>query len=344
MLSLPALLAPVSPQSPCGVDPSSTTTLSELENLVRREVGMVGSEVAEEPDWKTVETQATAAAKTCKDLRVAGMLTAASVRSQGLEGLLNGLQLVRGYLETYWESVYPLLDPADANDPTERVNAVANLAAPMSSDGDALRILEALRKVPLVIAPRAGRITLEHFLAAKGSLPWAGGGAAPTLALLEAGIKEVGPATIGQTRGVIESCLAEAKAIISIFKTQSGPSSYPELDPLTRELGTILTCLGGRVSTPAPGETASESTGANATEIARSAGTPSSSGTISNREDVIRALDGLVRYYEQNEPSSPVPFLLKRIRHLVPMNFVQLITELTPDSMSKILSLTGQIE
>lgn len=349
MLPLPLLLAPVSPDSPSGVDSSSTMILSELEMLVRREVGMVGSEVPEEPDWKLVETQALTAAKASKDLRIAGLLTAALLRSTGLEGLWEGLQLIHGYLETYWDSVYPQLDASDANDPTERINAIANLAAPLGSDGDALRMIEAVRKAAVLTAPQVGRFTLEHYLAAKGAMPWpANAGAAPTPALLEAAAKDAGASAVTQTIGIVEGCLIEANTITSIFKTRSGPSMYPVLEPLTRELKTILTWLGGPAKANAALAATAERTAASTTAGVKSPSnidTPAPlSGEITSRDDVIRALDGIVRYYEQNEPSSPVPFLLKRIRRLVPMDFLQLITELTPDSTDKILLLTGRIE
>lgn len=318
--------------------------------LVRREVGMVGSEVPEEPDWKTVETQALAAAKTSKDLRVAGILAAAASRSKGLDGLLSGLQLIRGYLETYWDTVFPLLDASDANDPTERINAIANLAAPLGSDGDALRMIEALRKSAVILAPRVGRFTLEHYLAAKGTIPWPeGAGSAPTLPLLEAAAKEAGAAAVTQTVGVVEACLAEANIIITVFKAKAGPSLYPGLDPLIRELKLILTWLGGTPKAAAPGIPVSpDRNNGSTTPMVDTAGVTTGvaafSGDITTREDVIRAIDGMVRYYEKYEPSSPVPYLLKRVRRVVPMDFLQLITELTPDSTDKILLLTGRID
>lgn len=346
MIPLPALLAPVQPDAPCGSDPSLTTTLSELESLVRREVGMLAEQdVADEPDWKVVESQALATAKTCKDLRVAGILIAALLRTQGLGGLQTGLQLLRGYLENYWDSVFPLLDAAENNDPWERINAVTNLAAPFGSDGDILRVVAGLRKVTVIAAPQIGRLTLEHYLSAKGLWTWpADQGAAPTTALIEAGVKEVGSAEIVKTIALVDGSLAEINALISIFKTRAGPNLYPVLEPLERELNTILTWLGGTARTATATIESTIPTDSTKT-VSSPVATPAPfSGEISSREDVLRALDSIVRYYKQNEPSSPVPFLINRVRRVVTMNFLQLITELTPESTDKILSLTGRIE
>ena len=348
MLPVSQLLVPVSPSAPCGVDPSQTTTLSELEALLRREVSMIGSEVPDEPDWKAVEAQALATANICKDLRVGGILLAAAMRSQGLHGLRDGLHLIRGYLETYWELVFPLLDASDNNDPTERINAVANLAAPLGSDGDALRIIEAVRLVPILQGSQVGQFSLRHYLVAKGSLPWpAGAGSTPSLALLDAAAKEVGAAAIAPVLAAVDDCVAEANAVMSIFQQRLGPNTYPALDPLLKELSLIRTWLTGSAkSTLGPGGVAPVANGGDGRRVEESRSGPSDSfqGEIASREGVLRALDEIVRYYEKNEPSSPVPFVLKRVRRLVPMDFMQLITELTPESRDKILSITGNTE
>jgi len=53
------------------------------------------------------------------------------------------------------------------------------------------------------------------------------------------------------------------------------------------------------------------------------------SGSIRSRDDVVRAIDRICDYYAQVEPSSPVPFLLKRAQKLAKMNFVEAVQELS---------------
>lgn len=348
MSTLPELLAPFSSDLPCGVDPSVTMTLSELEVLVRREISMVNNNAPLEPEWKVVEAEALAAAQASKDLRIAGVLTAALLRTKGLDGLLTGLRLIHGYLETYWDSVYPLLDVSDGNDPTERLNAISNLAAPLGSDGDALRIIEGVRKVPIVQAPQAGSFTLEHYFASKAaSSATPGSSVSPTPQLIEAALKEVSAPAISKTAGEVEACLAELNAIINVFKTHCGPETYPALDSLIRELRSILSWVS---------PTRANLSAAVSSERMENLGTKTSddkatiyttarlNGEITSREDVIRMVDQIIHYYKKYEPSSPVPFLLNRVRRLIPMDFLQLITELTPEATDKILLLTGRAE
>lgn len=54
-----------------------------------------------------------------------------------------------------------------------------------------------------------------------------------------------------------------------------------------------------------------------------------------NRADVQTALDAIIRYYVENEPTSPVPLMLKRVRRWVDLDFYGLIEEITPDAASE---------
>lgn len=343
MIPLEILLAPTRDDAPCGDDPWATGVLSELETLV---VGKPETQfsAAEEPDWKALKARVVEVAKTTKDLRVATILTAALLRTDGIKGFHAGLKLVRGYLENFWPNVFPLLDESDNNDPAERVNALANLAAAIGTDGDLLRVIPTLRKTPVVLAPRAGKFTLEHWRAVRGIQPWPeGAGEAPSASLLEAAQKDAGPealaAVVAETRGIIE----DLAAIEAYFKEQSGPTNFPAFAPLTRELQQVVEWLAADAP---PAEAAS--VGANAAAAGGSApagaGGPSFTGAVRSREDVTRALESVIAYYKVAEPSSPVPFLLMRVKKIVPMNFLELMQELTPDAREKILALIGSVE
>jgi len=341
MIPFENLLAPVRDDAPCGDDPAISGVLFELETAVQGKPETQFSP-AEEPEWKSLAQRAQEVALTTKDLRVAGILSAALLRTKGVPGLADGVQLMRRYLEQFWPGVYPLLDATENNDPSERINALGNLAAPLATDGDALKILAGLRKVPLVVAPRAGRFTLEHYLAAHGAMDWpASQGDAPSHALLEAALKEADPASVAEVADAAKNLLTDLAAIESLFKATAGPSLYPSFEPLRRELKHVVNWL----NVAAPEEQASQSPGTTeASSGGPAAAGASLSGVVRNREDVVRALDAVINYYKAEEPSSPVPFILGRVQKIVHMNFMQLITELTPESLDRIIALTGPVD
>jgi len=67
-------------------------------------------------------------------------------------------------------------------------------------------------------------------------------------------------------------------------------------------------------------------------------------GAIASRDDVLAALDEICKFYKQREPASPVPWLLKRARRLVKMNFMEIMNELTPDALAQLKVITGPDE
>jgi type VI secretion system protein ImpA len=231
--------------------------------------------------------------------------------------------------------VHPLLDEADGNDPQERVNALNNLAAPMGTDGDLLRVLQELRRIPLVESPQSGRFTLAGWLAVKGLAPWTdANGEVPTEAILEGTRTETEPEKLAANAAAAAGCLQELATIAKLFATHAGEVNSPTFEPLRKDLKQVVAWIG-----QSPEEEMEDGNGA-APHASRS-GNP---GDIRSREDVLKALDAIIQYYRTHEPSSPVPFLLQRVKRVVPMNFMDLMRDLSPESLDRLVMLTGPVD
>src|SRR5262245_24692634 len=98
-----------------------------------------------EPDWREVSQLCPELLPGPKDLRIGCTLAHGLLMTEGLRGFADGLALIRGYLDRYWPTVHPLLDPEDDNDPTLRVNTVASLS-------DHATTVQSLRAAPMVKA------------------------------------------------------------------------------------------------------------------------------------------------------------------------------------------------
>jgi type VI secretion system protein ImpA len=110
---LAPLLLPVSPEQPCGPD-LSYPGLEELETILKGKPEVeIGSIVkpAEPPDWGELRDRSTDFLAKSKHLRASVMLTCSLLKTDGLAGFRDGLQLVQGLLEQFWPNLYPLLDP-----------------------------------------------------------------------------------------------------------------------------------------------------------------------------------------------------------------------------------------
>ena len=49
----------------------------------------------------------------------------------------------------------------------------------------------------------------------------------------------------------------------------------------------------------------------------------------------------IIDFYERTEPSSPIPHLARRMRKMVPMNFLQLMEEIAPSGMKEFKNVAG---
>ena len=65
------------------------------------------------------------------------------------------------------------------------------------------------------------------------------------------------------------------------------------------------------------------------------------SGEIRSPKDVLSALEKVCQYYEQNEPSSPVPLLVRRAQRLVSKSFVEIIRDLSPEATKQVEGIGG---
>src|SRR6185503_9742077 len=162
MISVDDLLKPFSPEQPCGEDFAYHPSFQELESLVRGKPETQFSP-AEDPNWKELRDLSIAFCGQSKHLSAGVILSLCLLKTDGFTGLRDGLSLLRGLIEKYWDAVYPKLDPDDNNDPTERVNILNNI----SSFGEPYRFILRLQQTPLCNSRGMGRVTLTDVLAAK---------------------------------------------------------------------------------------------------------------------------------------------------------------------------------
>jgi len=62
---------------------------------------------------------------------------------------------------------------------------------------------------------------------------------------------------------------------------------------------------------------------------------------IKSRVEAIQTLDKVCDYFEQSEPSSPLPLLLRRARRLSMKSFLEIIQDISPDGIDQVTALGG---
>ena len=68
---------------------------------------------------------------------------------------------------------------------------------------------------------------------------------------------------------------------------------------------------------------------------------PAFPGGSARAKEVIACLDRIIEFYDRTEPASPVPFLARRMRRMVPMDFLELMEDLAPSGIKEFRPLAG---
>ncbi len=342
LIDVEQLLQEVSSEHPCGENMEYDTVYGDLEREARgREEHSMGDAVvaAEEPDWASVEAKAVELFARSKDLRIASYLARAQLHTHGLAGFSGGLGLLHGLLERYWDSVYPQLDADDDNDPTVRVNAIMSLCDPAT-------VIRDLRVAPLVQTRGFGTVTYRDIAIASGDLSPGNGAGDQGLepAAIEAAFAECDIDTLQASQQAARAALEHVAGIESLVTEKVGAANAPNLEDLTNVLRAIDKVLTEKVSARVgDGEVADGGEGAVSGDAGGAGeGAGQSSGAIRGREDVVRAIDRICEYYQRNEPSSPVPLLLRRARRLVSKDFMEILRDMVPDGVTQAETITGE--
>lgn len=340
-------LQPLSEMQPCGPDLSGQPQFDELTRLLKGkpevDVGSV-KKPAEPPDWRELKGRSAEYLGQSKHLGVAMMFCCSSLQTAGLTGFRDGIELVRGLVEQFWPTVYPLLDAEENNDPTQRLNLLGALNSPRGTLQPEIQqwlaINDYLYTTSLCRPKGADAITLDLVASAyrRAEAPTGGEGegasAGMDLNQLGKAFRAAPPAELEANHTAVAESL-EALNAIDQFLTQNlgagNTISFEELRKTLQEMQNALKANlpGGAAQGSAPGEAATGSIADGAGGQATAAGTLSISGTVQSREDVSRAIDAICDYYRQVEPSSPVPYLLRRAQKMATMNFMEAMQELS---------------
>jgi len=151
------------------------------------------------------------------------------------------------------------------------------------------------------------------------------------------------------TATAIEGALADVEAIERITTGYVGAGAAISLDELRKLLADMHAAMqaqlgevGGDVTVALPdGDSVTGRAGPASSGSVTGAGVP---GEILNRQDVVRALDQIMAYYNRFEPTSPVPLLMLRAKRLATMNFMEIIRDLAPDGVSQVEMIRGPEE
>lgn len=321
-----SLCEPISADAPCGVDLEDTQLLASFDAF-----RIFGNDtpLRSDLDWREIRDQALEALSQSRDLRLLAHLAAATLRVEGLPAFCSLIPVAERWLTDQWELVFPRVD----EDAVLRKNALSCLA-------DRMAVIDPLRRAPIATHRQLGTFSLRDIELATGQLsPTETDKEVPSSAQIEATlaatpIEELAPLAEG-----IGAASTALKKATTAMQEHAGFQSAPDFEPLLRPLARIHTMLTAHLATrpgTSPTPQAVESNSGSAMVAATAA-----VGEIASRQDAIRAIDAISAFFRKNEPSSPVPLLLDRAKRLVSKNFLEVLEDIAPESLTQVRQLGG---
>jgi type VI secretion system ImpA family protein len=268
---------------------------------------------------------------------IAAWLTEALMHQHGFAGLRQGLMVVNGLVESYWEPLYPRPDEGDWE---PRAAPLVWLTEP---DRGA-RLPNFLRELPL--APNSsgdGEEYSYNYWEARTPKGAAGDDeeayarrqaeAARKAQQFDDAVAATSRDYYAALLGDIQGCTAEFarfdKALDQLLGrdapgTTAVRDSIAKCDDLVRR---ILRNKGGAESSDAEGEAPEGGTA--------EGGSGGPAGPVRSREDAFRRLEEIAAFLRRTEPQSPVSYLVERAVAWGRMPFGRLLGELIKDEASR---------
>ena len=331
------LLVPLSEEAPSGENLEYESVFQEMERAAQPgEEKQAGEEIipAEPPNAREVIEKATAVLQQSHDLRAAVHLASAQMRIDGFEGLAKATTYILACLTDYWDTCHPQLDADDDNDPTMRVNAIVGLT-------DSTAMLKELRLAPMTYSSNFGEIGLRGIAIASGEEDAMEGEAELDLPSVAAAFKDTHPEVLADVHKSAMQALDDVVAINAVFDEKI-PGQGPDLTSLIKILKQAVKRLteevGGDVDEEAQADSAEAEQSNDGAAASSGAGVP---GKIGSPKDVEKALERIIDYYEKNEPSSPIPVILKRAHKLVNADFLTIVQEMAPQGVDNVNLIGG---
>jgi type VI secretion system protein ImpA len=336
VIDVERLSSPLEGGEGCGRDMEYDADFLSLEQASKgKEEQQFGETIvpAEEPDWLRVKQLCLTLLEQTRDIRVAVMLTRASAHLDGLGGYLNGIRLLHAYCERYWTEVFPRLDPDFENDPVMRINALSTLSA---GDGG-LRDL----RLCTFLKGRVGTVTGRDFFYGLGSLDVPAGISVKSDAELSNLISAFNEDIPGSP-DVITQAYQAVDELQKLIVEKAGGQNATDFKPILKLLNAPAKLVKKVLSGAEEEQSAEEGSGAEvSSEGTGGGGGFKISGSIKSREDAYQALERVCDYFEKYEPANPAPLFIRRAQKVMTMNFVDIVQELVPESLSQLKNLAG---
>ncbi len=348
------LLQPISEESPAGSDIRENSSAKSPYYAIKDARGSAraaernnmfeGTNSEADEHWRKILELAPDILKNhSKDLEIASWYTEALVRRYGFQGLRDGFIVIRGLIEQYWDTLFPLPDE----------DGIETRVAPLTGlngEGAEGVLIAPIRNIAITEGQPPGPFSFWKYQQAldiqkitdEEARTEKAGKIGFSLDNIETAVNESSESFFIDQRDDVGTCIEEYRNISRMLDEHCGTHEAP---PTSNIINVLQECAGainhlGKHILPAA-ETETEA--ADGDTATAAGGSAQAKGPIGNREAAFKQLRDISEFFRKTEPHSPISYVLEKAVKWGNMPLGELISELIPDSSSRAhySSLTG---
>lgn len=347
-VDLNAIFNPISDTAPTGTDArgesSPTSPYQVVKNArnsaraAERNSLLEDSTNDADNHWRTVADLVPEILSTqTKDLEIATWFAEAMVRLRGAQGLRDAFLILHGFVEKFWENLYPMPDEDGLE---TRVSCIAGL----NGEGVEGVLIAPVRKIEITEGKTHGPFSLWQYQQALDAqkVPEEKARIAKieklgfSLDNIETAVSESDEDFYVNLRDDLAECIDIYKKLGALLDQHCGAFNAPSIRTVLEVLGECLGAVNhlGKDKFPLVEEAAevveeqNDTSEPNAPKAAPKAG-------IHSREAAFKQIEEVARFFKKTEPHSPVSYMLEKAIRWGNMPLTELITELIPDAPAR---------
>ncbi len=315
-LDVDALVQPVSEAEPAGpdlsYDPDFRRISRELEEVAAKD------KPGDDPTVGPALETAIVLLGRSRDFWIAAHGACFALYAGDLGAMGGMIRAMTVIATNFWETGYPALD--EGSDPA---GGRREAARQLTAFGLVIKHLE---RLPLAPLRSKGKLSFKDVA-----------GAADERATGEQMLEQVAEAirrAIDETpaedwqafSAQLEELTAASAALVAAFAEKVYSGQEPDLSPFTGAIARIKRLSDAVIARKIP-VTEAQMSG----EVSGEPGPQAVRGPISGRAQAIQQLETIKLYFQQSEPSSPLPLLIDRVIRLANMSFMEIMQNIAPN-------------
>jgi type VI secretion system ImpA family protein len=338
-----SLLHPISEESPAGETLRYEGTYDKIREARTEDDPVLSRGVWKQPmkraDWSDVAALSLdALERRTKDLQIAAWLTESWLHLYGFSGLREGLRVLAGLCETFWDNLHPQAESGDS---------IEYRVAPIDWINDKLAPVVRLLPITEPASDDVKAYCWDDWESSTRPRPAASPNQGATQAQFQQSVLLTSTAFYLNSLQDVESAAAAAAELESVLRKHCGgeaPSLRQLVNTLESIRGLIVSILSRRdTSLPALAPQPSTAAAANPAPEAphHDDHQPLSGRPIRNRDEAYKCLAEAADFLAITEPHSPTPYLVRRAIAWGGMRLEDLLPELvrSQDELGQIYRL-----